>query len=285
MPRLQIDTSRRQIPYFLTPLLGLVLLALPAWPVLTWLWNEWWHSDYYSHGFLIVLVSVYLIWRLWVVAPPENKGDARGLGLIAGGMGLLLYFMSDRAFYLAAFAIIITPAGLVWTFWGSKQLQRLAFPLLFLGLAVPLPLIERATLPLALWTGVCSAGIIHWLGVNATVAGNAVTLPGSTLVIGAQCSGVNSIMALSALTILAAYSLQGPLPGRLVMVALTVPLAMLGNILRVACLLWVARYFGTEAGFDFYHTWSGPVFFVGVCLLLIPLSNLLQCKTLRSEII
>lgn len=279
-----IKISRRQIFQLATPALAVALLATIAWPVLAWLGNEWRHNDYYSHGPLVALVSAYLLWRLRPPALPENANDSRGLGLVAAGMALLVYFMISGAFYLAALAVIIILAGLVWAFWGSKLLRRLAFPLFFLALAVPLPIVERVTLPLALFTGVCSTGLVHWLGVNATVSGNAVTLPASTLVIGAQCSGVNSIMALLALTTLGAYSLQGPWWGRLVLVALAVPLALLGNILRVAGLLWVARHFGTQAGFDFYHTWSGPVFFAGVCLLFIPLLNFLQCKTLRSEI-
>lgn len=274
----------RQILSGLAAGLGVLLVAVTAWPVLTWLWNEWRHNDYYSHGLLIVFVSAYLLWQLRPLSPLPQTGDVRGLGLVAAGMALLLYFMADKAFYLASFALILIPAGLIWVFWGGEHLRRMAFPLLFLGLAVPLPVIERATLPLALFTGVCSTELVHWLGVSATVSGNAVTLPGSTLVIGAQCSGISSIMALLALTTLGAYSLQGPMWGRLMLVALAVPLAMLGNLLRVTALLWVARQFGVAAGFNFYHTWSGPIFFAGVCLLLIPLSNLLQCKTLRSEI-
>lgn len=279
-----IKISRRHILRWGAPVLALLLLALTARPVLTWLWNEWRHNDYYSHGLLVALVSAYLFWRLRPSVWPENDSDARGLGVVAVGMALLVYFMAGGAFYLAAFAVIIVLAGLVWTFGGSNLLHRLAFPLFFLALAVPLPIIERITLPLALFTGVCSAGLVHWLGVNVVVSGNAVTLPASTLVIGAQCSGVNSIMALLALTTLGAYSLQGPWGGRLLLMLLATPLAMLGNILRVTGLLWVARHFGTEAGFNFYHTWSGPLFFAGVCLLFIPLLNFLQCKTLRSEI-
>jgi exosortase/archaeosortase family protein len=79
--------------------------------------------------------------------------------------------------------------------------------------------------------------------------------------------------------------LDGPLWGRMLLVALSVPLAMLGNILRVASLLFVARDYGAEAAFVYYHDYSGPVFFVLMLILLLPLAWLLRCRNLRTEVI
>ena len=84
---------------------------------------------------------------------------------------------------------------------------------------------------------------------------------------------------------LAAYLLDGPLWGRLALIGLAVPLAMLGNILRVASLLFVARIYSVEAAFLFYHDYSGLVFFVLILLLMAPLTRLLQARTLRLDVI
>jgi exosortase len=274
----------RNSAYF-APLLSLALLGLLTWPVWRWLWGEWWSNDYYSHGPLILPVAAYLAWRRWPPPSERARDDQSGLIVLAGGVGLFLLFSTLKATYLAAFATIVILAGLVWTFGGLKLLRRLAFPLTFLGLMVPLPFVERATLPLALWTGACSGWLAGRLGLAATVNGAAITLPDTTLVIGAPCSGINSIISLITLTTLAAYVLRGPLWGRLVLVGLAVPLAMLGNILRVANLLWVAHYLGDEAAFHFYHDYSGPLFFVVAMLLLIPLARLLRCETPRFEVL
>jgi exosortase len=149
---------------------------------------------------------------------------------------------------------------------------------------VPLPFVDRVTLPLALWTGTCSGWLAHALGLDVNVTGAAVSLPNAELVIGAQCSGINSIISLLTLTTLMAYTLDGPLWGRLALVVMAIPLAMLGNILRVANLLAVAHYLGVEAAFRFYHDFSGPIFFGVALLLLIPLARLFQCKTLHFEL-
>lgn len=126
------------------------------------------------------------------------KGDSRGLLLLAINLGLYLYFVNNKAYYLAAFAMIGLLVGLIWVFGGLPVVRKLVFPLGYLVLMVPLPFVERATRPLALFTGVCSGALVKFLGLDITIVGNAITLPNANLVIGAQCSGVNSIIALTA---------------------------------------------------------------------------------------
>ena len=60
---------------------------------------------------------------------------------------------------------------------------------------------------------------------------------------------------------------------------------MLSNILRVSTLLFVARYFGAEAAFHFYHDYSGPIYFGVALLLLIPLARLFRCQRLRFDLL
>ncbi|MHC5035321.1 MAG: exosortase/archaeosortase family protein [Planctomycetota bacterium] len=274
--------SYRSSPALIS-LLFLALFALLTWPVWRWLGSEWWSNPSYSHGFLIPLVAAYLAWRSW---PSEKlEGDNRGLVLTAFGLALFLFFLANKATWLAALSMTLVLGGVAWTFGGLVLLRRLAFPIAFLVLMVPLPFIERTTLPLALWTGICSGWLTQALGLDVAVTGNAVTLPNTDLVIGAQCSGINSIVSLLTLTVLLAYVLKGPLLGRLALVAMAIPLAMLANILRVSTLLFVARYFGAEAAFHFYHDYSGPIYFGVALLLLIPLARLFRCQRLRFELL
>lgn len=273
---------------WLGPAVGLLLLAVLTWPVWRWLWGEWMANDYYSHGILIVPVALYLAWRrmrnssgpLWTDRLPYG-----GLAVLAASLGLYLYFLNDKAYFLAAFATIGLLVGLVWMFAGGATVRLLAFPLTYLLLMVPLPFIERVTYPLAIFTGVCSTAFVKFLGLEITVVGNAISLPNADLVIGAQCSGINSMIALTALNALVAYVVIGPMWGRMAIVFLAVPIAMLGNILRVANLLFVARSLGAEAAFRFYHDYSGIVFFALALLMLIPLTRVLRCRALRYDVL
>lgn len=282
-----------------SPLLGLmqwivpgvitILFFLVTWPVWHWLWQEWMGNDYYSHGVLIIPVALYLAWRRlqndrhWQWA--ARWGDNVGLLILGISLVMYLYLLNNKVYYLAAFAVISLVVSLVWIVAGRHTLRMLIFPLSYLTLMVPLPIVERATLPLALFTGVCSSALVRFLGLEITVVGNSIMLPNADLVVGAQCSGINSMIALTSLNALVAYIVAGPLWSRVALVVLAIPIAMLGNIFRVANLLFVARSWGAEAAFQFYHTYSGIIFFGLALLLLVPLTRLLRCTTLRLHVL
>lgn len=271
------------------PLLALAALLLITWPVWRWLWGEWMGNEYYSHGILIPPVSAYLIYQRFrndkSLKWEPGQGSNWGIVLIALGLALYLWFFNQRAYYLAAFATIVMIGGLVWAIGGTEVAKRLSFPVLYLVLMVPLPIVDRYTLPLAMFTGICSGQLANFIGLDVEIIGNAVKLPNADLVIGAQCSGVNSLIALTALMVLTAYLVKGPLWGRIALVVLAFPLAILGNILRVTSLLFVARAWGAQAGFVFYHDYSGIVFFVVVLALMVPITRMLRCNSLRPEVI
>lgn len=266
-----------------------ILLAILAWPVWEWLWREWLGNQYYSHGMLIPFVSIYLAIRRFQLdkAFLQGKlwGSTTGLFLLALSLVGFVAAFDNRTYFLAAFAMIGILASLVWVIGSSQILYKLRFPISYLALMVPLPFLDRFTLPLALFTGVCSGSLVRFLGLNIEVIGNAVKLPNANLVIGAQCSGVNSLITLIALTTLAAYLVSGPTWGRLLLILAAVPLALMGNILRVASLIYIARWFGADSAFTFYHDYSGILFFLVAMALLYPLGRLLQCTGLRLNVI
>lgn len=271
------------------PGIAALLFIAVTWSVWRWLWSEWLGNEYYSHGILILPVALYLaIQRLRLDKKPRTialPSDHWGILLLGSALFVFVWLLNEKAYYLAAFAMLFMGAGVLWALGGIGLLRKLLFPLAYLALMIPLPFIDRITLPLALFTGVCAGGLVRFLGLDVTIIGNAVSLPNAELVIGAQCSGINSLIALSALLILAAYLLSGPWWGRLLLVLCSLPLAMAGNILRVASLLFVARTMGAQAAFVFYHDYSGLLFFVLVFFLLFPLTRLLQVRTLRLDVI
>lgn len=278
-----------QLNRFLLPVAATLLFFALTWPVWRWLWGEWLGNEYYGHGILILPVALYLaVQRVRLDKSDRHlssQGHNWGIALLSISLVTFLWLLNQKAYYLAAFAMIFLAAGTLWALEGSRLVRKLLFPLGYLCLMIPLPFVDRITLPLALFTGVCAGGLVQVLGLHVTIVGNAVSLPNADLVIGAQCSGINSLIALMALTTLAAYLLNGPLGGRFLLVLLSIPLAMIGNILRVTSLLFVARAMGAQAAFVFYHDYSGLLFFLLVFLLMIPLTRILQARTLRLDVI
>ena len=246
-------------------------------------------NEYYSHGVLVAPVALYLVLQRVrndaSLRTGFDRGGNAGLIVLLPALLAYLYFLNERAYYAAALMLIPMLVGLVWTLAGLAIARRLMFPIGYLLLMVPLPFIERSTLPLAMFTGVCSGGLVQLLGLDVSIVGNAVQLPNANLVIGAQCSGINSLIALLSLTALGAYLFEGSGWARIVLVLSAIPLAMAGNILRVASLLFMARTYGVQAAFTFYHDYSGIIFFIVALSLLIPLTRLLRSTQLRSEVL
>lgn len=267
-------------------LIGLLALAL-FFPALRWLVGEWLGNDYYSHGPLVPVISAVIAWRLWVRWPAgERRLGMAPAGLIPLGLGLAayLYALWQRAYFIAALAVIGLVAALIWYLLGAAALRRLAFPIAFLVFMAPLPFVEPLSVPLAQFTGVCAAAVVRLFGVPIAVNGAQVTLPNASLVVGAQCSGLRSIVALLTLVGLVVFIVQGTWWRKLLLALSSIPIAILGNVVRVASLLGVASIWGAEAGFRYYHDYSGIVFFLSAFALLLLFSRWVGCREIREDI-
>ncbi len=271
--------------YGLIALVGLLVLL----PTLSWLANEWWSNDFYSHGVLVPIVSAFFAWRIlvtWRLLPQlERRPGNPGLFLVVAALAVYLAALAQRAFFVAGLGIIALLAGLIWYLLGKEALRRLAFPLAFLVFMVPLPFVEAGSLPMAMFTGQVSTQALQKVGFDVIVNGTAVTLPNANLIVGAQCSGLRSIVALVTLVAVFVYVLEGSWPRKLLLALSAIPIAIFGNILRVTSLLWVANRWGADAGFQYYHNYSGIVFFLVAFLCLILFARLLGCREVRSDLL
>jgi exosortase len=269
-----------------TVLIGILLLAL-FYPTLKWLLGEWLGNDYYSHGPLVPLISAFLAYRLWAKWPPEQrqiKPTTAGLIPVVLGLALYLYALLQRAYFVASLAMIVIIAGLVWYLLGTAALRRFAFPIGFLIFMVPLPFIEPLSVPLAQLTGVVSAAIVRLFGVPITVNGAQISLPKAELVVGAQCSGLRSIVTLMTLVALVIFLVEGAWWKKLLLALSSILIAGFGNVMRVASLLVVANTWGADVGFKYYHDYSGVVFFLSALILLLLFSWVLGCREIREDI-
>ena len=215
------------------------------WPTLRWLASEWLSNAYYSHGRVVPLVSAFFAWRRreGLEITPSNWG------LLGLGAGLALYLAAAwlRAPFVSAFSLIVVLAGLVWFLLGVAALRRLFFPIAFLAFMVPLPFVEAASAPLQSFTAEGATRWVQLLGVPATNQGGQVILPNSSLVVGAPCSGLRSIVAMLTLAAVAVFVVEGRWPGRAGMALATLAVAADANVLWVGSLLLVGHAFGNDA--------------------------------------
>src|SRR5260370_14160955 len=87
-------------------------------------------------------------------------------------------------------------------FLGWSHLRALRFPLAFLVLMIPIPIIvfNQITFPLQLLASWLSAGVLQWLGVPVLREGHVIIPPAMALEGAGACSGICSLMSLATLS-------------------------------------------------------------------------------------
>jgi exosortase len=173
-------------------------------------------------------------------------------------------------YFLTRISIVIILTGLVHTFWGKHRLHTLAFPLLLLATMVPLPVIVFNALaqPLQLFASQASARVAQSFGTSVYQDGNIIQLASTTLGVEEACSGLRSLAALIVMALLVGF-LQCTRPvTRVILLAMSLPIAVLVNVIRVSGTAIMADH-DPELAMGFYHTFSGwLVFLLGIFFVL-----------------
>lgn len=263
----------------------LVLVAVLFWSTFVWLVYNWLNNSYYSHGFLVPLVSGFFLWRGRDAFRPGER-QPTNLGLIVLAASLVVYLVAQlwQAYHLSAFAFIMLLSGLALYFLGVRATGRIGFPLAFLLFMIPLPFVNRLSPALEAFTARSSTTIVGLLGMPAANLGSQVQLQNSSFVVGAACSGLNSLVALATLAVIFIYILEGSLGAKLILLVTALPIAIVANLFRVSSLLVIAHFFGADAGMTYFHDYSSPVLFLLAFALLIIVSRLVGCSEIRRDI-
>ncbi len=276
MPKQPEHTTQGGAP---TPMLPMALRLLVVvlylglfYGVFRRLVGQWYDDPNYSHGFLVPVVSAYLIWdrrdRWWDLPVRPNPLGAVVLG---GGLILLLVGMVGAELFLQNVSTVVVLVGLVWLLFGSGQLRELSFPLGFLLFYVPLPalILNQIAFPLQLFAARCAVATLHLFEVPVLREGNIIHLTGTTLEVAEACSGIRSLQALVALSTVFAYISQKSWPNRAVLVLMSIPIAIAVNALRVSGTGLIAEHYGVELAEGFYHSFAGWLVFVVAFAILI----------------
>jgi exosortase/archaeosortase family protein len=228
------------------------VICLFYWPTFRWLWNSWWSSDYYSHGFLIPLISAFFIWTKRDHL--KNREPAvLGTCLLALGAGLYIFGSAQDMRFAIALSLIIMIFALGLSFFGTRATRAMLFPLAFLIFMVPFPFIQDLGYRLQEISVTCSTWILHTIGVNTLVA----------------------LLAMGALYV---YLLKGPFYRRSIIFALAFPIAILANVSRIVLIILIAYHHDLDAAMT-YHDWLGtPLAFIVALLVLVLLGMLMKCK-------
>lgn len=271
--------------------LGPSLLALAVagayHEYLAWMFEQWWKDPYYGHGILIPLVAGYLIWRQRErLAMLPRVGATQGLWVTGAAMLLHLAGLFVGAHFISGFALVATLYGLVIWLWGRPVAQALWFPFVFLLFMVPLArlLVDRLAQPMQLMSAQGAGWLAAWLIGKVKVDGVSLITRDYVFEVAIPCSGLKSLIAMSALGALFAYLVEGPPWKRWLLFVGSAPIALLANLARIVVTLVLGNSLGPAAAEGFFHSVSGAAVFLFGLAGLFLLGRLLGCRHLREGI-
>jgi exosortase len=245
-------------------------------------------SMYYTHVVLIPLVSAYLIFtrRKEIFA---DTGYAFAPGGAAAGLGLLLLAAATMAsgwgkndyYALVACSMVLVVIGVFISLFGLRAFQAARFPLLFLAFMIPLPTAVEQWIIRVLQLGSAEfvAFLFQFTGMPVLRDASVFHLPGISIEVAPQCSGIRSSLALVITCVLAGHMFLRKGWTKALLVLAVIPVTMLKNGIRIVTLSVLAVY--VDRGFldSSLHRDGGIVFFVLALLLMAPLLFVLR----RSE--
>ena len=248
--------------------------------------RDWGTDPNYSQGFLIPIISVFLAAR--ALRQEEREGTVAGtqgfswvgVALVLLGLAAYLLGTGGSESFTTRTGFVLTWLGAAWWIAGARLGRLLTVPTLFLLFSIPIPSVIYFNIagPLQNIAARVAAGALQGVGVPLTRDGNTLLLPGATLEVADACSGIRSLTVLLALGALWAYLERGKPIRRALLFASTVPLAVLGNAVRVTLTALGVYLVGSWVAEGAAHEAMGLVVFA------VTLAGLYLCsKLLRTS--
>ncbi|MCA9400504.1 MAG: exosortase [Candidatus Omnitrophica bacterium] len=262
------------------PILLGALLLVSYFPTFIWMWHRWFTKDtYYSHGWLVPFVTLYLIWQKKDELSQAVKKESKwGFPLIIIGLGLHLVSTILRIYFTSGFSMLIVLVGIILYCFGREVMRIVVFPVAFLAFMIPLPMVMIANISfkMKMFAAEIAAVLLNNMGLQAIRHGSIIKMRNAMVVVDDVCSGLRSLISLTALGSIFAYWMKGPMVKRIVLFLSTVPIAVVTNVCRVIVLSCISEIWGAEKATGFVHDATGYMVFVLAFILLYAVSKILE---------
>lgn len=171
---------------------------------------------------------------------------------------------------ILSFSLVLAWLGAFAMCYGSPTMARARFALLFLLLTIPPPpfLTKALVQGLQYESTIFTDWFFHLSGVPFHREGFLFMLPGNSLEIAEECSGIGSTMFLLLISIVVSYFYLHRWWLRLLLMLLIFPISIVKNALRVFTLGIVGTYIDPTILESKLHQYSGALFFVFSLALL-----------------
>ncbi len=248
-------------------------------PILYYLKLHWDTDANYSHGYIIVPLAIYFAWEK---IPKIKRARIRPswLGVIPFALATLSLMLGRLGGELMTMrmAFVLSMIGIVLLVFGRKIFEIIWFPLFFLFLMIPLPesVLNIIAFPLQLIAADQAVQALQYLGVPVLREGNIIHLPSTQLFVAEACSGLRSLMALLTLGVVFAHFYRNSLVEQIIIVASTIPIAIVVNAFRVGLTGWLTHHHGIAAAEGVIHEMQGLFTFSLAFVILLLEASLLS---------
>jgi len=243
-------------------LIFFAIIGIFYYNTLGWLVESWLHNEYYSHGFIVLIISAYIIWNMRKeLASMEKKQSQQGLFIFTAG--ILIQFISAiwTVRFLSGISLLITIAGVIIYLYGWEFMKKIRFPFLLLILIIPVPFVDMITAPAQTISVIATSSMANLIGIPTLREGLILKTSAGLFEVALECSGINSLISLFTIGIIFAFMLEGSNVMKATIVLSAIPLAMIGNIMRITSVLAVAGKYGQETAMNYFHDLASLLLF------------------------
>jgi exosortase len=270
----QSRVTPRNISFLLFNIIALMMFYRPIHE----LFSMSLHNNLYSHVVLVPLVSGYLIYSRRKIIFEDVRCSFLAVAVIFAGICLYLIWKKspgsvnqNDAYSLISLSFVIFWIGGFIFLYGIRAFRRALFPLLFLFFMAPIPTLMADKIIWVLESG--STEVSYWLfelsGVPFAREGFVFHLPGLSIEVAEQCSGIRSSLVLLMFGILLGNLFLKSRSGRLLLILAVFPVTVLKNALRIVMLSVLGAYVDIRILDGILHRRGGVPFFVIALSMLV----------------
>ena len=256
-----ISLSPGELAYVLAGGLIFVAFLWSYWATMTELWQTWRRSDEYSAGLLVPFLAAYVLWtrRQDLATLSVKPSLAWGMGVFAFAQiirGLGLYLLYGSAEMLS---IILSVTALILILFGWAALRKVAPVVLFLCLMLPWPhrIQAQISMPLQSWATSSAVFCLELLGYEVTQSGNVIEMGDTSVEVAGACNGLRMVTAFLVIGALVVLLARRSLGEKLVVLASSLPIALLCNMIRLTVTAILYKIFEDQHVRDLIHSSAG----------------------------
>ena len=233
------------------------------WSIFVALIGQWWSNDIYSYAFLVPAISLYMAWlgRENLVAIKPAPEFVRGGGILLSGLLGLVLGNAGNILLLQECSFLVTLTGLVVLVWGSECLGILWFPIGYLVFAIPVwgLIVEPFVMDSRLLSASIASALLQAVGIPTYHEGIFIQLPAAMLEVARECSGVNYLIAVTAIGIPVGMLYLRGWSKRIVLLFSALVIALLSNGLRIAAIGFNINFNLSDDSHGPFHIFQGLV--------------------------